>query len=384
MTKTVRPAAHAGRRRRLPHGFVLALLVAPLLLPGAADAKSKLHVPRGWMGVNSDLELYRFESLIPGEFRLMRRSGVQSVRIPLDWSVIEERQGHFDWSAPDAQMAAAGRNHLDPMAVVVTAPVWAGTAPRQGFGVYRPRSVRVFSSFLRTVVRRYGRHGSFWRRHPKLHAQPVHKWQIWNEPNISFYWPQPWAKSYAKYLKAAHSIVHRADRSKGRVVLGGLTNFAWVDLPALYKAHARRYFDAVAVHPYTHAKSDAVTAAHTVDFARYTRQIMRKHGDGKKPMYITEVGLTSGAGRTHSSSDFVNTTVKGQARLVSKILTGFARARRSVGIAGVYWYSWITRDESTVQPFDYAGLRTFANGRPKSKPALKAYQQTARRLEGRR
>jgi hypothetical protein len=379
------PAAHAVRKRRLPHGLILALLVLPLLLPGAADARSKLHVPRGWVGVNSGEELYRFESLVPAEYRLMRRSGVQSVRVPLDWSVIEPTQGHFDWSAPDAFMAAAGRNHLDPMAIVVAAPVWAGLPSAvAGAGVYHPRSVGVFSAFLRTVVRRYGRRGSFWRAHPKVHAQPVHRWQIWNEENISFYWPQPWARSYAPYLKAAHSIIHRADPSKGEVVLGGLTNFAWVDLPHLYRAHARLHFDAVAIHPYTHAKSDAVTAAHTVDFARYTRQVMRKHGDGKKPMYITELGLTSGAGKTTSHDNFVNTTLRGQARLVPKFLTGFARARRKLRIAGVFWYSWITRDQSTTQPFDYAGLRTFGNGTPRSKPALKAFRTTARRLQGRR
>ena len=58
-----------------------------------------------------------------------------------------------------------------------------------------------------------------------------------------------------------------------------------------------------------------------------------------------------------------------------------ARARRRLRIERVFWYTWLSREDSP-NSFDYSGLRRVRDGRVISVPALGAFQSAARRLQG--
>ena len=97
--------------------------------------------------------------------------------------------------------------------------------------------------------------GEFWAQNPQLRAVPIRAWQVWNEPNVPFYWSrQPFAAGYVKLLKAARAAIRAAD-PKATVLLAGMTNGArspsWVALRMILRAGGRGQFDAVALHPYT-------------------------------------------------------------------------------------------------------------------------------------
>src|ERR1700742_4155548 len=97
--------------------------------------------------------------------------------------------------------AAASRN-LAMLPVVVGTPKWARLQKRSPASP--PRGTATYSTFVGGFVARYGPNGTFWTAHPELRAQPIRRWQIWNEPNTTFFWSvQPSARAYVKLLGAA-------------------------------------------------------------------------------------------------------------------------------------------------------------------------------------
>jgi hypothetical protein len=257
---------------------------------------------------------------------------------------------------------------------VLRTPAWAATDPSNPASP--PRNPATYAAFLRALVQRYGPRGTFWGSHPTLPRRPVREWQIWNEPDITKYWAVSgaWAPGYVRLLRAARAALKAADPG-ARVVLAGLTNRSWVDLRWVYAAGGGRLFDVAAAHPFSRR------VANVVKIVDLVRAEMRRHGDARKPLLLTEVSWSSGAG--HSTFNYGwETTEQGQAAKVHAALAALAARRARDRIAGVYWYTWLSPAIGDADSFDYAGLRRLDGaGDPVSKPALAAFETTVRALE---
>jgi hypothetical protein len=48
----------------------------------------------------------------------------------------------------------------------------------------------------------------------------------------------------------------------------------------------------------------------------------------------------------------------------------------------VFWYTWSSPYRRLTDIFDFAGLESYYHGHFRRKPALRAFQRTARRYEG--
>jgi hypothetical protein len=110
---------------------------------------------------------------------------------------------------------------------------------------------------------------------------------------------------------------------------------------------------------------------------------MRKHGDRRKPIWVTELSWTSGKGHAQGGKNqpnFLNSTPQGQANLLRKAYMSLARNRTRYGVGRVYWYTWMTADRARNDPFDWSGLLQVRNDKVRAKPALKAYRAVARAL----
>lgn len=59
-----------------------------------------------------------------------------------------------------------------------------------------------------------------------------------------------------------------------------------------------------------------------------------------------------------------------------------AAERRRLRLLGIYWYTWMTRDEHEVQPFDYAGVVRLHGDDVERKPVSAADRSAALALEG--
>jgi hypothetical protein len=202
-------------------------------------------------------------------------------------------------------------------------------------------------------------------------------WQIWNEPNITYYWPQPFAATYVQLLKAAHDAVKRADRG-AKVVLAAITNVAWRDLGRIYAVKgARKLFDLAAVNGFTSTPKNVIT------FLQLVRRAMNRLGDRRKPLLYTEMSWPSSVGQSVKHLDW-DTTEAGQARKVAAALPMLAAKRKSLRLSAFYYYTWMAEEyQGAFDDFNFAGLvRYQPDQKIIDKPALKAFKLAALKLEG--
>jgi hypothetical protein len=353
---------------------LVALLILVCALHAAPAGAAERRVPQGWLGVTVDGPMTAEDD---GEWDRMVPAGVEQVRIAFRWYQIQPEPGLLDFSGSDALVAAAARRGIGVLPVVEQTPAWAALRP--GTLTSAPRDPAAVEAFLAALVERYGPRGSFWAERPELPRLPIRAWQIWNEPNLPGVWSErPYARSYVATLRAAAAGVRKADPG-ATVVLAGVVNRSWVALRKLYGAGARGLFDAVAIHPYTRKPRNVIR------LVQLARREMRKHGDGKLPIWITE--LSWPAARSRSAKGKVNrrfgieVTAAGQATRLGVALERLAAARKRLRIGQVSWYTWLSA-EAGPSPFDWSGLRRVRDGERVSVPALAVFRRAARILQG--
>jgi hypothetical protein len=387
------------RARRIGLALALALALAVAQAAAAASGGSQARVPRGFVGVvlgtplfpNVDPTLF-----LDDQLNLMLSSGVQSIRVPVDWAQVQpyrrmsqvpsDQRYLFvqaggvptNFSLIDQMVAEAARRGMSLMPMIINAPGWDALKHTHGGVVSIPRSDGPYARFLAALVDRYGPNGTFWLSNTPV--LPVRMWRIWNEPNLLPFWPkQPWAQRYVGLLKAAHDAIKRVDPG-ARVILGGLPNYSWTSLQKIYAIRgARRLFDVVAVHPYTKQPKGVIT------ILSFVRAVMNRSGDGRKPIVADEVSWPSSLGKTvHNVGYDFATTEAGQARNIAQLLPMLAKHRTTLRLQGFYWYTWASTEHINGLAFDFAGLLKYI---PSSfqfipKPALTAFTNAALALEG--
>ena len=112
---------------------------------------------------------------------------------------------------------------------------------------------------------------------------------------------------------------------------------------------------------------------------RYARRVMRRRGDARKPLVLTELSWPSAKHKAPPRYGF-EVTERGQADRLRAAVLRLAASRRALRIRSIYWSTWISYDQDRSYPFDYAGLRRFRDGRIVAKPAFYAFRRVARRL----
>ncbi len=379
--------------------LVVATIVAATWLPGPAVARSRSHHPpkvapvsQGFVGVDVDGPMVNPTAGVneAHQFGLMVTNGVQSVRVAFNWAeaqpypswadVPAAEQSQFtdvggepmNFTATDAMVGLAAQRGLTVLPTVLYAPSW--DAKDNPGGVDTPTRTAPYANYMTALVHRYGPHGTYWSTHPGLSAVPIRMWQIWNEPNLSYYWHQPFATGYVALLRAAHTAITRAD-SGAKVVLGALTNLAWTAVGQIdHVQGARGLYDIAAVNGFTKRPSDVIR------YLRLMRNAMVSLGDGSKPLLATEMSWPSAQGKTPQSYDF-DTTEAGQARNIAALLPMLGADRSQLHLAGFYYYTWVGAESSGGPAFSFAGLLRAHNGSVVAKPALSAFRTAALALE---
>jgi hypothetical protein len=313
---------------------------------------------------------------LAGQLDAAVASGVESLRVEINWAEIQPRDAPGRFAELDAIVAGAAARGLSVLPVVEYAPSW--DALRPGEPGSPPRDPAPYARFLTALIARYGPNGSFWAAHPSLPRLPIRMWQIWNEPHFTSYWSvQPFAPSYVRLLTAAHAAIKTADPG-AKVVLGGLAEFSWQYLQQIYSVPgAKSQFDVVAIHPYTAQPAGVITILQRV------RAVMDRFGDGAKPILATEVTWPSSQGKAPPQFG-VSTTEQQQAARLGQLMPLLESERTKLGLMGFYWYTWIGDETRRAAPdaFDFAGLEKFVGGTVSPKPALGVFKHWALSLEG--
>jgi polysaccharide biosynthesis protein PslG len=365
-------------------------LVAGLLAPAGHAAAKQL--PYGFSGV-----VYSGPGYAPpypgigSDFARMRRAGVESVRIDVQWQLVEPARGQLRFALIDPMVRASAKRRIDLLPVIWTTPRWASQRPdRSDFAIWAPADPADYGRFVQQLIGRYGPRGSFWREHPRLPQRPIRQWQVWNEPSASYWWKTPdYAHSYVTLLKAAYTAVHSADR-KAKVVMAGLASFLsstsgetstnWEDLRDFYGNGVRGYFDVAAIHAFSFRLEDVVRTVEKF------RAVMRVNGDRRKPIYATEVSWPALNPRLPSERRLgFEVSPRAQRQRLAAAYRRFATDRR-LGVTRAYWFSWSSSygiDSCNPAPgsFEFVGLvqRGCQQRAFRPTPLLKTYARTVRR-----
>lgn len=325
-------------------------------------------------------------SLQPSEAARMARGGVRTLRLSFDWFGVEARQGVYDWTTIDRLVGTAASQGIRVQPVLFGTPQWAvpdlppnpvGAGPSTpGDTAYppvmNPGAAVGWRLFVQAAVQRYGARGSYWRdvyplTHPGARPLPVKTWQVWNEPTIpGAFWPRPNVRRYGLLVEITSPVI-RAVNPAARIALAGVpghTRYRGITfINRLYRdfPHLTRDFDLVAFHPYSPNARDAVAQLGQL------RRALRRDGDPRVPVWVSEIGWGSGHG------DRLSKGVRGQARMLRDLFTRLARDRRRLRLWEVTWFDWRDpRKPSQLCPWcTRAGLIDWRNRR---KPAWTAYR----------
>jgi hypothetical protein len=370
-----------------PLAVVLALGV---VLLAAAPADAKRRAPFGFFGTSLDGLISVSDLDRSNQGQLMVRSGVESIRVNFAWDAAQPTSGPPRFGGTDATVRFAAQHGLSVLPLVMYTPRWASSNPSApNYMLYAPTDPNTYGAFLTALIRRYGPTGTFWAENPGLPRIPIRDWQIWNEPAFRYFWATPdYPRSYPRLLKVAYRAVHAADRH-ARVVMAGLASFnttgaSWTDLKRFYRHGVRRYYDVLAIHPFSWNLNRVIRTI------QLNRKVQRRYHDSRKPIYLTELSWPASKGRIPPSLYLgFEVTPRRQRRLLAAAYARLIRDRR-LHVRRAFWYTWASTYspvscEGTAVSFQYSGLlrRTCGPGTSfSSTRLLSTYARTARRYEG--
>lgn len=270
--------------RRLPARLAIAVACASVLLLGLAAAPAHAARPEisgvavhPWRFDSQDhLPFWpmRDAAVRDLSFAALRAAGVRRARVDMRWVLIERyAKGLRDWAEFDEIYESATKYGVELLPVVAFTPAWANPS---GDMWEPPSNPGDFTDFLSAALERY----------PRIDA-----WEIWNEPNLGFFWhPAPDVAGFVTLLRAADEARRRVG-SPAKLISGGLSStgadpFAWFDEMA--RLGAFDLVDGFGIHPYGRTAPDSPKSF----FLRLPRfhERLARIGKGHVGLWLTEFG----------------------------------------------------------------------------------------------
>ncbi len=250
----------------------------------------------------ADSNIYFTDSLeeVMEHLDLIESLGVKNVRLLVPWVFIQQQDPmggpvdwdqDLDWAKLDQIVQEVDRRGLGILGVLQWSPDWA-TEGTVGSG--HPTDVQDFADFAAAVAERY--------------RDEITAYEVWNEPNASFFWNPIDPAEYTNLLKAAYTSLKAVNPDitvVGAVVSATLT---WGDttmnpvdfVAAMYEAGADGFFDAISFHPYNFdtkfSEQDDLDWRELMPLfqVQKIRELMDQHlapGEEQLKIWISEYGL---------------------------------------------------------------------------------------------
>lgn len=196
-------------------------------------------------------------------FELLREVGVEWVRSDFDWQNIQPDPATWNFEHLDALVADAQKAGIQLLPILDYNSSFAKPAHK-----HLPQ----WNAYVRAVVERYQK------------QLPV--WEVWNEQNLGAFWENPDPDAYLTLLKSSYQVIKSIDPTL-KVAIGGFAGVPTNFIDRLYLAGAKFYFDIMNVHPYSHP---AMPERSLETQLGGLKEVMAKHGDAQKPIWLTEFG----------------------------------------------------------------------------------------------
>jgi hypothetical protein len=280
----------------------LAAVAAALALGALAVPAGAATVGSGYYGVNAQYLFNTDQSTWPAQFQAMAQGGLTTVRTDARWSTAEPAAPSggthsYDWSFFDTIVGNLAKYGIRWMPTLDYPPPWAQEDPTDTGSEMNESNVPDFVAYAAALVRRYGAGGDFWSAHPELQPIPVHVWEIWNSPNVTFYWnPQTNAPERFADLYLATRAAIKAINPKSTVMAGALDlvnppiasdEIKFVKRMFAHRPEVRTKVDLWGLHPYQE------TIYWTFRRLAAWRQALDLLAGRREPIAINEVGYTT-------------------------------------------------------------------------------------------
>lgn len=335
---------------------ILLSCVAVVALQGAD--LPELVLPQG-VGVN-----IHFTRGHERDLDLIAAAGFKFIRMDFGWGGTERRKSEYDWADYDELTTSLEKRGLRALYIldysnplyeetVVSKNPITGKEQKDVASPQHPGSVAAFARWAGAAAKHFAGRRIIW--------------EIWNEPNISFWKPKPDVQQYTTLASATAQAVREADPKA--TIIGPATSEVPVKfLEEFFTAGALAHLDAVSVHPYRSYKKGPETAAE--DYARL-RALIEKHAPtpAKKNMRIIsgEWGY----------STFTNKGVSLETQ--AAFLARQQLANLYAGVPISIWYDWKNDGTNLSEREHNFGTVTHDL---KPKPAYVALQTLTRELSG--
>jgi hypothetical protein len=333
----------------------LALFLALPSLLLAAELPAPV-LPAG-VGVN-----IHFTKGREADLDLIAAAGFKFIRMDFGWQGIERKKGEYDWSAYDELTANLEKRGLRAIYILdYSNPLYEETftatdkrtkAERKDLASpQHPESVAAFARWAGAAAEHF-------RGRQIL-------WEIWNEPNISFWKPKPDVTQYIALALATCRAVRAAD-PQATILAPASSGFPWEFFEAMFAAGLLKHLDAVSVHPYRSYSQPPESAAS--DYLRLRGLIARYAPAAKRnlPILSGEWGYA-----THDKGVPLDT----QAAFVARQQL----ANLLYGVPLSIWYDW--KNDGTDATYNEHNFGT-VDHQLKPKPAYAAVQTLTRELAG--
>lgn len=309
-------------RNRALRRFIVGVLFLHLLQatgPILANDLPEFVLPQG-VGVN-----IHFVRAHERDLDLIAKAGFKFIRMDFGWAGIERTKGEYNWSGYDELTANLEKRGLRSIYILdYSNPLYEETVTSRNPVTGReqkdlaspqhPESVAAFARWAAAAVRHFSGHHIVW--------------EIWNEPNISFWKPKPDVKQYTALALATAKAVREADPHA--TIIGPATSEipeAFID--AFLAGGMLDYLDAVSVHPYRPYRKGPETAAG--DFARLRKLIVKQaktEAQKNIPIISSEWGYSTFANK--------GVSLDTQAAFLARQQLGNLLAGVPISI----WYDW--------------------------------------------
>lgn len=278
------------------------------------------------------------------------------------WADLEPKRGEWSFALLDRMVTDAEAHKTKVLLVLAHSPKWASARPteRGGYGLglaAEPNNLQDWVNYVQTVAKRYkGR---------------IEAYQIWNEPSDKSHFTGT-VQNLVDLTCSAFAAIQEADPSAKVVSAGSAGGGYHIDYQEKFlAAGGAKCIDVLAHHFYVPRFGPEAM----VPLIRQVREMMRRQGVDKLPLWNTETGWW--LANTDNTPDAAAVAKGGWRKLDADAEAGAVIQRalllaRSEGVERFYWYSW-------VNPYGW-GL---TDGQGNAKPAARDWNRATREMLGR-
>ena len=293
---------------------------------------------------------------------MIAAAGIRFIRMDFLWQNIEQSKGVYNWSAYDELTENLRKRGIDAIYIldysnslyeelVESKDPLTGADQKDIASPGHPESVAAFAKWAAAAAEHFKGNNIVW--------------EIWNEPNVSFWRPQPDIDQYIRLAFATCKAVKDADPNA--VIIGPATSqIPFPFLETFLASGILEYLDGVSIHPYRDYSMPPETAG--TDYEKL-RSLIEKYAPARNkniPVISSEWGYAS-------ATKGISTGMQAEYIVRMQLFNLFS------GVPVSIWYDWKNDGEN---PSDFEHNCGTVSYNLKPKPSYISMQTMNNQLKG--